>query len=201
LTGGLNRRGHPAIHAVLRTRSGEANTGSVAVALPRGEILDNAHINSPCTRVELNANSCPPGSILGHATAITPLLDQPLEGPVHLTTGFGHKLPDLIVDLNGQIHIQLDGKVETVNGGALRTTFQTVPDAPVSTFTLDLAGGAKGLLQNSEGLCGTHKSATAVMVGQNGLSATRHFPLKVACEKASRTDRPLKARIDGKAHR
>ncbi len=189
LTGGLNRLGHPAIHSVLQTAPGEANTASVSVALPKGEILDNSHIKDPCTRAELNAESCPPGSVLGHARASTPLLDQPLEGPVYLTTGFGHTLPDLVADLHGQIHIILDGKVDTVSGGSLRTIFQTVPDAPVSTFTLDLLGGSKGLVQNSESLCGASKKTQVKMTGQNGRTLSRNLPLQAACGKNARHKR------------
>ena len=127
---------------------GGANIASAQVALPPTEILDNAHIKSPCTRVQFAAGNCPPGSVLGSARAITPLLDQPLEGPVYLMTGFGHKLPDLVADLGGQIHVILHGKVDSTKAGGLRTTFEAVPDAPVSKFVLKLAGAKKGLLQN-----------------------------------------------------
>jgi hypothetical protein len=199
LSGGLNRLGHPAIHSSFTAKPGEANTSLVSVALPRGEILDNAHIQSPCTRVELNAETCPAGSVIGHAVADTPLLDKPLEGPVYLATGFGHQLPDLIADLRGQIHIQLDGKVDTVSHGSLRTTFQSVPDAPISGFTLDLAGGSRGLVQNSEGLCGAAKQATVRMVGQNGKSLQRGVPLQISCGKAAKHKRKVhKARRAGR---
>ena len=60
-------------------------------------------------------------------------------------SGFGHQLPDLVAALNGQIDIDLDG-ASTPSTNGLRTTFETVPDAPVSSFTLNLAGGGKGLL-------------------------------------------------------
>lgn len=190
-TGGLRRRGHPALHAHLQAHDGEANIASVSVALPKGEILDNAHIQTPCTRVQLNARSCPPGSLLGHAVAETPLLAHPLEGSVYLTTGFGHKLPDLIADLRGQIDIQLDGKVDTVHGGSLRTTFQTVPDAPISSFTLDLLGGSKGLVQNTQTLCGTSRSALLRMGGQNNKRISRKIPLQARCSA-----KPSRARGD-----
>jgi hypothetical protein len=189
LSGGVKRRGHPAIHSLLTAKPGEANSASVSVALPPGELLDNAHIKSPCTRAALNANRCPAGSVLGHAKAITPLLDAPLEGPVYLTTGFGHKLPDLVADLHGQIHIQLDGRVDTAKDGALRTTFQSVPDAPVTTFSLDLLGGSKGLVQNSASLCGAHKQAALRMVGQNGKVLQKNVPLQASCGKAAKHKR------------
>ena len=167
LSGGLARRGHPAIHAVLDAGPGEANTRRVSVALPGGELLDNRHIDTVCTRVQFAAGACPAGSVLGTAEAKTPLLDAPLSGKVYLRSG-PNKLPDLVVDLQGQIHIVLVGKIDTVSGGSLRTTFTSVPDAPVEEFRLDLAGGKKGLLQNSRPICGRKLRATVRMTGQNG---------------------------------
>ena len=80
LKGGTKRRGHPAITAVLKMPSGGANIATTQVALPRTEQLDSAHINAPCTRVQFAASACPPSSVLGHAQARTPLLDQPRKG-------------------------------------------------------------------------------------------------------------------------
>ena len=50
LKGGLNRLGHPAIKAVLKTKPGEANSRRVSVTLPDGQLLDNSHIGAVCTR-------------------------------------------------------------------------------------------------------------------------------------------------------
>ena len=186
LEGGLKRRGHPALTSVLTMPPGGANIASAVVALPPTEILDNAHIKSPCTRVQFAAGSCPPGSVLGSARAITPLLDQPLEGPVYLMTGFGHKLPDLVADLNGQIHVILDGKVDSTKAGGLRTTFAAVPDAPVTKFVLKLAGAKKGLLQNRVSLCANPQSATALFTGQNGESVELTPKLAVLCRKGGK---------------
>lgn len=180
LSGGLNRRGHPALHATLAAKPGEANIKQVSVALPRGELLDNAHLGTPCTRVQFNADACPAGSLLGRAEAVTPLLDQPLRGNVYLRTGT-HKLPDVVADLRGQIDIVLVGKVDTVNKGSLRTTFEGVPDAPVTRFSLDLAGGKKGLIQNEHSLCGKAKRAIVKMTGQNGARLESKSKLQVAC--------------------
>jgi hypothetical protein len=63
----------------------------------------------------------------------------------------------------------------------LRTTFQTVPDAPVSSVVLRLQGGSKGLLQNSESLCGASKNASVKMTGQNGRTVERQVPLRASC--------------------
>jgi hypothetical protein len=188
LKGGTKRRGHPAITALLQMPAGGANIAATQVALSSTELLDNAHINSPCTRVEFAAGACPAGSILGHARAETPLLDQPLEGNVYLMTGFGHKLPDLVADLNGQIHVVLDGRIDQFHGG-LRTTFEAVPDAPVSKFVLALKGGAKGLVQNSVNLCKSPQRATAVFRAQSGLSLETSPQMKVRCRKGAKEAR------------
>jgi hypothetical protein len=105
-------------------------------------------------------------------------------------SGFGHKLPDVVADLKGQIEILLDGRVDSVNGG-LRTTFETVPDAPVSKFTLNLKGGSKGLIENSEPLCRKRQVAVEQLAGQNGKHANTHATIETPCGRASRHRRHL----------
>jgi hypothetical protein len=190
LSGSTKRVGNPALHSVLTAGPGEAGIARAAVALPSSELLDNAHINSACTRAQFAARACPPGSVIGNARAVTPLLEKPLEGPVYLMSGFGHKLPDVVADLKGQIEIFLDGRVDSVNGG-LRTTFETVPDAPVSKFTLNLKGGSKGLIENSEPLCRKSQVAIEQFAGQNGKHANADALIQTPCGKASRHRRHL----------
>jgi hypothetical protein len=190
LTGGLKRRGHPAIKAVLTRQPGEANLSRTSVALPPGELLDNSHIGTVCTRPRFAADQCPEGSLLGTAEAVTPILDQPLKGNVYLRSS-NHSLPDLVADLEGQIDIELAGSIDTVKGGSLRTTFESVPDAPVSRFTLSLAGGKRGLLQNSKSLCGKPKFAVTKMRGQNGAKFNSETELSTKCtSKRARHGRP-----------
>jgi hypothetical protein len=184
LSGGLQRRGHPAIRAVLTTKPGEANSRSVTVTLPKGELLDNSHIDTICTRVNFAANSCPAGSQIGTVTAITPLLDEPLSGAVYLRAS-SHRLPDMVLDLRGQVNIVLDARIDSVKG-RLRTTFSSVPDTPVSRVSLSLTGGKKGLLLNSEGLCGKKKWAEVSMDAQNGSDHESKAMLQTACAKGSR---------------
>jgi hypothetical protein len=189
VSGGTNRLGHPALKAVLRAQPGEANIGKVVTTLPSTEQLDNAHLSNPCTLVQYTKNACPPGSKLGFATAESPLLGQSLSGPVYLRTGGGHKLPDLVVQLNGQVDIELLGRVDSTKAGGLRTSFETVPDVPVTRFVLSLEGGQKGLLQNTVNLCGSPGKATIRMSGQNGAVTETKKKLQVACGSSTRHKR------------
>jgi hypothetical protein len=179
LKGGTLRGAHPRLQVTLAPRPGDANIRKVSVALPHSEFLDQAHIRTVCTRVQFAAGACPAGSIYGRATAVTPLLDHPLEGPVYLRSS-SHVLPDLVVDLRGQIRVVLDGRIDSVHGG-VRTTFSSAPDAPITKFVLRMQGGRKGLLVNSRNLCRAHARATVRMNGQNGAIAARAVPLRTSC--------------------
>lgn len=128
-------------------------------------------------------NQCPLGSIYGYAKAFTPLLDKPLEGPVYLRSNGGEReLPDIVVDLKGQVHIILVGFIDSVNGG-IRTTFDAVPDAPVSKFVLGMQGGKKGLIVNSRNLCASKNRAKVSFKGQNGKVYDSKPVLKASCGK------------------
>jgi hypothetical protein len=184
LKGKTNRGGFPALKAVLTMPPGGANIASAQVTLPHSEFIANAHIGAPCTRVQYAAGSCPAASVIGTARAETPLLEKPLEGPIYLMTGFGHLLPDLAVDLNGQIHVFVHGKVDKGKGGGLRNTFEVVPDAPVSKFTIELLGAGRGLLENSENICAKPQHALAEFTAQSGKVSEAKPPLQIKCKKA-----------------
>jgi hypothetical protein len=182
LGGGTKRGDHPSLTATLTypSKGAYANIAKAQVALPHSEFLDSTHIKTICTRVQFAASQCPAASIYGHAKAITPLLDKPLEGPVYLRSS-SHPLPDLVVDLNGQIHVTLAGRVDSVHGGT-RNSFEAVPDAPVTKFTLSLPAGKKSLLQNSTNVCqGSHK-ATAKFTAQNGKVFEARPELEARCK-------------------
>ncbi|MGN6815146.1 MAG: hypothetical protein ACTHK3_03560 [Solirubrobacterales bacterium] len=169
LTGATKRSGNPALKAVLTMPPGGANVARAQVGLPHALFIDQANLNKVCTQANLHAATCPASSVYGHARAISPLLDAPLEGPVYLGVGYGHKLPDLVADLNGQIRVLLHGKIDTTKQDGIRNTFEVVPDAPVSKFTLSMKGGKKySLIENSESLCAKPQKASALFVAQNG---------------------------------
>jgi uncharacterized repeat protein (TIGR01451 family) len=184
LKGGTRRTKFPALKAVLTYPKGSnANIAKAQVTLPHSAFLEQGHIKTVCTRPQLASHTCPAASIYGRATAVTPLLDKPLSGPVYLGVGFGHKLPDLVADLNGQIEVLLNGKVDTGKEDGLRNTFVTVPDAPVSKFTLELFGGKKGLIVNSENLCSPRAKTHAVadFTAQNGKVYDTNPVVKSSC--------------------
>jgi hypothetical protein len=183
LAGPTKRNGHPAIHSTLTTTSGQANLERLVLTLPHTEQLDTFHIGSACTTPQFDAGQCPDNSLLGTAEASTPLLDQPLKGNVYLVTA-GNPLPDIVLALRGQVDLNVHGVVDTAPNGGLRTTFNTVPDAPVSSFRLDLQGGKKGLVVNNTDTCLHRAPAMARIAGQNGRNANQRVALNPSCGNA-----------------
>jgi hypothetical protein len=182
LKGGTRRGAYPAFSATLNARPGDANIGKAVVTLPHSAFLEQGHIRTVCTRVQYAAKACPAGSIYGKARAITPLLDEPLEGPVYLRSS-SHPLPDLVAALHGIVDVDLVGRVDSVNA-RIRGSFESPPDAPVTKFVLEMQGGKKGLIVNSRNLCAAKSRAIAELSGQNGkLDHTKPEVVAAGCSK------------------
>ena len=204
LKGGTGRGGHPALRAVVTPKPGDANFSRAVVRLPHSAFLDQAHIRTICTRVQFaagagNGAECPKGAVYGHARAWTPLLDEPLKGPVFLRSS-NHNLPDLVVALHGLVDINLASRIDSVKGG-IRSTFTGIPDAPVSRFILDMQGGKKGLIINSTNLCAGKHRATAKIRGQNGrIEKSKPVVRAAKCRKAKHRRHERHRRHQGPLH-
>ncbi len=160
------RTANPKFRVILWGHYGDANIKRASFILPASTILDQAHIRTICTRVQLAADSCPKGSIYGYARARSPLLSDVVKGPVYLTSS-KHELPDLLADLHGQIDVRLRGVISSVDG-RLKTVFPRVPDVPVRKFVLAMKGGNRGLLVVSQNLCDGPQFAKLNLKAHNG---------------------------------
>jgi hypothetical protein len=166
LKGGTKRGAHPALAAVYRPRKGNANVASLQTRLPASAFLEQAHIRTICTRVQFAAEACPKASVYGTVTATTPLLEDPLKGPVYLRSS-DNELPDLVFDLHGLVDVEVAARIDSVGGG-IRATFPSTPDAPLSKVVLRMQGGDKGLIVNSTNLCATTSRAKVKLTAHNG---------------------------------
>jgi len=183
--GATKRSGNPAVKAVLTQKPNQANSKAVTVILPGSQFIDNSHISNPCTRVQFAAEACPPKSILGNVSAVSPLLDKPLKGKVYFRSNGGDReLPDLVADLRGQIRVTVVGFIDSVNG-RVRTRFLSVPDAPVTKFNMNLFGGSRGLIENSQDLCKRKRHVELHFKAQNGRTLDANPAIKIKCGKKS----------------
>lgn len=182
MTGGTRRGKFPSLHATYLPRAGDANLKFASVALPPSVFLAQEHLRSVCTRAQFARGACPPDSVYGHAQAITPLMETPLEGPVYVRSS-SNPVPDLVASLSGGgVSIDLVGRIDRSKGG-IRGTFEGLPDAPISRFTMTLPGGKGSLLVNAEDLCTAKSKATARFAAQSSTTEVIHPRLRATCKK------------------
>jgi hypothetical protein len=133
------------------------NISKVKVSLPKQlpSRLETLQKACPAATFETNPAACPSVSRIGTATASTPVLPVPLNGPVYFVSHGGQAFPDLIVVLQGYgVTVDLVGNT-LISKGITSTTFNTVPDVPVGSFELKLPQGPHSALAANGNLCTT----------------------------------------------
>jgi hypothetical protein len=180
-----NRAQNPALRFDLRTRRQDANIKTISVTLPHAFEIDQRHLGNICSEKELTEKECAGRTAIGSARTDTPLLDQPISGPVYAVSGSGG-LPRLAFILNGQVKIVPRADTNTVKG-KLKTTVPVVPDAPIGHFRLNVNGGKQGYLVNTRSLCVGRPTIRVEYEGQNGKNRTEDLRVKSkACGKKSK---------------
>ena len=179
------RARNPQLQFDLRTRSGDANIKSLSVTLPSAFAIDQRHLGNICSEKELATNQCAGRSPIGRASTATPLLDEPLSGPVYAVSGSGG-LPKLAFILSGQVNLVPRAETKTItrkNAGLLETTVPVVPDAPIGHFSLTVFGGKTGYLVNTRDICAQTPVAKIAYTGQNDKTYSQNVKVKAACGK------------------
>ena len=144
---------------------GESNIAKVDVQLPVVLPARLPTLQKACTDAQFAKDpaGCPEGSFVGTAIAHTPILTSPLSGPAILVSHGGQAFPDLVLILQGEgVQINLTGHTQ-IKKGITYSRFETVPDAPVSSFDLTLPAGPHGVLTTDvpgRNLCTNTKTVT-----------------------------------------
>ena len=181
----------------------QANIHSVKVELPYQLPSRLTTLQKACLAAVFEANpaSCPPGSVVGHATAVTPILPVPLAGPAYFVSYGNAKFPELVMVLQGYgVTIELHGETFIDKHGVTSSTFHQVPDQPVTSFEVTLPQGPYSALAANTDLCAlehttvTHKTVTRrvhghtkrvrVTVKHTG-TATLTMPTEVAAQNGA----------------
>jgi hypothetical protein len=179
-----HRARNPKLAIDLTTRPGDANVQSISVTLSNAFEIDQRHLGNVCSEKELAANQCAGRTPIGKASTVTPLLDQPLSGPVYAVSGSGG-LPRLAFILNGQVSLVPRADTETVRGARLKTTVPVVPDAPIGHFRMTVFGGKIGCLINTRDICIDQPVSRIDYTAQNGKTKSESVKVGASCGKRS----------------
>jgi hypothetical protein len=164
-TGGkTSRKEGASLNVHVASGPGQANIAKVHVELPKQLPARNDTLKLACPDSVFNTNpaACPEGSKVGTAVAVTPILASPLTGPAYLVSHGGAAFPDMEIVLQGEgVKIVLDGKTNIDSKtGITSSSFESVPDAPISSFELSLPTGPHSILAAPSGLCSLTRTVT-----------------------------------------
>lgn len=160
----------------------QANIKSVKVQLPRQLPSRLSTLKQACAEAAFKANpaSCPAASNVGSATAVTPVLPNPLTGQAIFVSHGGAAFPDLDLVMSGNgVTIILVGNTN-ISKGITTTTFASVPDVPVSSFHLKLPAGKFSALAAHGPLCRLPLIMPTTITGQNGAMLKQQIRISVA---------------------
>lgn len=169
ITGTIRRDTNPQFTTRITQGSGQSALKSAVVTLPNPISTDLDTISRACAPEQLAQNACPARSKVATATAVSPLVNRPLTGPTWLVR-VGTGLPKLVVQLRGEVSLDLDGIVTINRANNVVTTFSNIPDLALSSFTLAFRG-RQGVLVTVGDLCKKPR-LTASFTSQSGRSVS-----------------------------
>jgi hypothetical protein len=151
------------------------------VEIPKALPTQLKTLNKACTEAQFNSNpaNCPPASNVAQATVHTPLLNSPLSGPAYLVSHGNAAFPDVEMVLQGEgVELVLDGKTQ-IKQGVTYSHFETVPDAPFTSFEFNSPQGELALFTANGDLCDQKLVMPVTLTGQNGAVLKQNTPVEV----------------------
>jgi hypothetical protein len=137
---------------------------------------------------DTNPSACPAHSLIGHAVVHTPVLPDPLSGPVYFVSHGGAKFPDAVIVLQGDgVHVDLRGET-FIDGktGITSATFRNTPDTPFESIEVTLPPGrfsefGANLPASAHGsFCGQKLIMPTFFKAQNGLQIKQNTRVGVS---------------------
>jgi hypothetical protein len=190
----------PTLTTAIDQEASEAGLKNAKVFIPPdiGADLSRLTPDQVCSQADFTAGTCPQVAVLGSALATSPLLSNPLSGPVYLLDNPGG-VARIGLDLQGQLHLKLQGQLGIDN----TTEFSGLPDIPIAHFQLQFNGGPNGILISSRDVCDPPAPVFhAEFLGHNGATAATDSPAAVTCHgPAPATVKKCKKAKHKKKHR
>jgi hypothetical protein len=167
----ISKAGGASLQVSIVQPAHEANIASVFAQLPKQLPSRLTTLQRACPEATFAANplACRPlGSEVGTATVSTPVLPGLLTGSAYLVSHGGAAFPDLDIVLAGDgVTVVLTGGTDIKNG-ITSSTFASIPDVPISSFTLNLPVGPHSALTGLGNFCTTRLFMPTTITAQNG---------------------------------
>ncbi len=177
----------PPLTTVITKPTYDSAVNDVRLLLAPGLVPNTEALQLVCDLADWRARTCPKRSQVGTAVANTPLLQQPLRGPIYLAQTDdpeppqpGIALPSLSVQLAAPgVSMTLIGHLRVSEfANRLEAHFSNLPDVPLRDFQLTLFGASRGRpgpVVASDSLCSLSIGRSdARLIDQSGQAVTVH---------------------------
>jgi hypothetical protein len=186
------------LHVRIVSAGGQANIAKLKVDLPKQLTPRLSTLQYACLAmvIDVDPARCPAASVVGSVTVITPVLHQPLVGPVYVVSHGHSASPAVEFVLQGEgVTVDVVGQT-SLQHGILAGTFRALPDVPISTLGLVLTEGPHSLFaanlpaRSRSSMCGQNLAMPTEITGQNGAVLKQTTKLAVSgCTKPERRRR------------
>jgi hypothetical protein len=142
----LERGGHPGFRLRLRSSARGAGMRGLELDLPRLLQPSPTGPTAICSLTQLRKKRCPAASRIGSASARSPIVSEPLRGPIYQTQPPGGAGPAdawaLMRGMGVDVRFRIKSELEA---GRLHATIADLPDIPLSSLALAFESGDEGL--------------------------------------------------------
>jgi hypothetical protein len=166
----------------------EAGLKRAIVTLPPEIVGNSPALAVSCPAADFESGNCSGDTVVGAATAASPLQADALAGKVYLVTSTvpGAIFPDLGVDLRGGLALKVKGTLSATSTLQVIVTFDNLPDIPLSDFTLSFKGGPGGLNVPTRSPCEPPPFVFNVnFLSHSGQTRTSDSPADATCPGSS----------------
>jgi hypothetical protein len=170
----------------------QANIRELQLQLPKQLVARFSTIQKSCPAATFEVGPPPGGckesSVVGHATVTTPVLPGKLTGNAYFVSHAAESFPDLDLVLHdGGVTVVLVGHTHIARSSITTSTFEDVPDVPITDVTVSLPVGPNSALSANGKLCGTSLLAPTMIIAQNGAKLVNSTKIAVSgCPRAHR---------------
>jgi hypothetical protein len=187
----------------------EANIREVQLQLPKRLPARLTTLQKACPaatfEVAVPPGACAETSRVGSATVATPVLPDKLTGPAYLVSHGGQAFPDLDLVLRGDgVEVVLVGHTHISSAGITTSTFEALPDVPISNVAVSLPLGPQSVLSANGNLCKARLQAPTTIIAQSGAKiapqttiAVRNCPFAILAHRTVGRRALLTVRVPG----
>jgi hypothetical protein len=176
---GVRTSAHPtklggaSIEVTLTQGAHQANIRELQMQLPKQLVARFSTLQKACLAATFETGpppgECAPSAKVGTVSVTTPVLPGRLTGTAWFVSHGAEAFPDLDLVVEGDgVEVVLVGHTHIAHSSVTTSTFEDLPDVPISSVIVKLPVGANSALASNGRLCGVRLLAPTTLIAQDG---------------------------------